>query len=138
MVEMKRWKKSGTIRLLGDYHDGDDFDEIMEALLEINNVIDGIDEVWRRPLNKFLIVRVCSKLGIKTMVPDAKLEKAVLNSEDLLYGKVYPKLGWEPANCKFYGEWLKRKIREKQELETMDLESRLERYSDVVSRLNMS
>ena len=65
----------------------------MDALLEINAVIDDIGVVARRPLNKFLIVRVCSKLGVKTMTPDAKLKRAVLNSEDLLFGKVYPKLG---------------------------------------------
>jgi hypothetical protein len=125
---MKRWKKSETIALLREYHSGEEFDRIMEALLEINNVIDRTGGVARRPLNKLMIVRVCSKLGIKTEVGDAKLERAVLNSEDLLFGKVYPELGWEPENCKFYGEWLKRKVREKHELEAMDLKSRLERY----------
>ena len=100
----------------------------MEALLEINNVIDRTGGVARRPLNKLMIVRVCSKLGIKNEVGDVKLERAVLNTEDLLFGKVYPELGWEPANCTFYGEWLKRKVRQKHELEAMDLKSRLERY----------
>ena len=125
---MKRWKKSETIVFLKENHSGDEFERILKALHKVNNVIDEIDEVVRRPLNKFTIVRVCSKLGIRTEVRDAKLRKAVLNGEDLLFVKVYPELRWEPVNCKFYGGWLRRKVREKQELGVMDLESRLERY----------
>ncbi|CAB4026198.1 Hypothetical predicted protein [Paramuricea clavata] len=121
-------KCGDSIVVLGENHSGEEFDRIMEALIEINSVIDKIGGVARRPLNKLMIVRVCSKLGIETGVGDAKLENAVLNSEDLLFGKVYPELGWEPSNCKFYGEWLRRKLKEKQVLESMDLEPKLERY----------
>jgi hypothetical protein len=128
---MTRWKKSETIVFLTEYHSGDEFERMLKALHKVNNVIDEIDEVVRRPLNKFTIVRVCSKLGIRTEVRDAKLRKAVLNGEDLLFGKVYPELRWEPVNCKFYGEWLRRNVRAKQEFGVMDLESRLERYVKV-------
>jgi hypothetical protein len=64
-------------------------------------------------MNNFLVIRICSKLGIVTRVVDAKMGHMVRDSEDFLLGSVYPVFGWEPYNCAFYGAWLRRKLKEK-------------------------
>ncbi|CAB4004919.1 Hypothetical predicted protein [Paramuricea clavata] len=49
----------------------------------------------------------------------------VLRAEDVLYGKIYPKLGWEPVGCEYYREWLVRKCKERNELNKLNLDEKI-------------
>ena len=124
---MKPWKKSEFAKTVSRYHEGEDCDEIMTALIEISVAADSID-ITSLPLIRFLIVRICSKLGIETDVEDAKLKGVLSACEDTLFGRIYPVLGWEPVNCKYYGEWLVRKLEEKKHLDTLNLEEKVKKY----------
>jgi hypothetical protein len=118
---MKPWKKSEFAKTVSQHHGGESHDKILVALLEICSAADCIG-ITTLPLIRFLIVRICSRLGIETSVEDAKLRKVMLDSEDTLFGRIYPFLGWEPMNCKYYGEWLISKLKEKKHLDSLNLE----------------
>ena len=128
IVDMKSWKKWEFKNLLGMYHEGEEYDRILDCLVMIAEAVDRMDGV-KMPLTKTVIVRICSRLGIETGIADAKLGGVILHNEDTLFGKIYPELGWEPSECKYYGRWLIRKLEERKKLESMNLEAKIERYS---------
>jgi hypothetical protein len=121
---MKHWKKSEFAKTVSRYHEGEDCDKIIVALLEICTAADSIG-ITTLPLIRFVIVRICSKLRIETVVVDAKLREVLSASEDTLFGKIYPVLGWEPVNCKHYGKWFVGKLDEKLYLESLNLEEKV-------------
>jgi hypothetical protein len=85
------------------YHSGEDYDKILDCLVKIANVVNEMDGV-KMPHTKTVIVRICSEYGIETGIADARKEDVILRIEDTLYGKIYPRLGWEPDGCKYYRE----------------------------------
>ncbi|CAB3977050.1 Hypothetical predicted protein [Paramuricea clavata] len=56
---------------------------------------------------KFYLLRLASMNNIMLRNPpeDIKTQRIVNILEDRLYGKVFPELGWEPENCKYYNNW---------------------------------
>ena len=59
----------------------------------------------------YYIIRLSSRRGIKVEKPirDIKTEHIRNRFDDILYGKVFPKLKWgEGCTCKYYLEWLNR------------------------------
>jgi hypothetical protein len=128
ILSMKDWKKWEFRQLVGMYHSGEDYDKILDCLVKIANVVDEMDGV-KMPLTKTVIVRICSEYGIETGIADAKKKDVILRIEDILYGKIYPRLGREPDGCKYYREWLKRKLKERTELENLELDRKMEKYA---------
>ncbi|CAB4002820.1 Hypothetical predicted protein [Paramuricea clavata] len=62
---------------------------------------------------KFYLLRIASMNNITLRNPpeDIKTKRIVDILENRLYGKVFPELGWKPANCKYYNNWkLKNKL----------------------------
>ncbi|CAB4012235.1 Hypothetical predicted protein [Paramuricea clavata] len=94
--------------------------------MEVRRVVDTKDGV-KMPLLKTTMLRICSRLGIETTIGEAKGNHVVFRNEDTLFGKIYPELGWEPVKCKYYREWLIRKLKERTELEKMELEKKIEK-----------
>ncbi|CAB4013774.1 Hypothetical predicted protein [Paramuricea clavata] len=121
---MKNWKRGDIKRLVGMYHEGENYSTIVNCLESVGKTADTMDEI-KMPLLKIVAVRICSERGIETGIADAREKYVVLRAEDVLYGKIYPKLGWEPVGCEYYREWLVRKCKERNELNKLNLDEKI-------------
>ena len=97
-------------------------ERIFAEVMKIHAVADSSDGKIKRPLNRILAVRICSRLGIENSVGDGKTGSIVADSEHSLFGHIYPVLELEPFHCKYYAAWLRRKAGVRRFIEGLDLD----------------
>ena len=105
----KRWFKKQIRKYISDRHDiiliTDDFCKVVKVIKEYELIKGNISRY------AYYIIRLSSRRGIKLEKPirDIKTEHIRHRFDDILYGKVFPKLKWgEGCTCKYYLEWLGR------------------------------
>ncbi|CAB4002299.1 Hypothetical predicted protein, partial [Paramuricea clavata] len=117
------WRKFEIIRIIGRYYDGDEYEKIIEVMMDISRVLS--DKKIKPPLLKVTLVRVCSMLGIPRMSDDGRGRESIIRGEDILFGKVYPILGYEPYWCKHFSRWVYLRNESRKWLEELDLEKKI-------------
>jgi hypothetical protein len=120
--KMKAWKKREVLLFLRDNFEERHVERIFAEIMKIQAVADSSDGKIKRPLNRIFAVRICSRLGIENSVVDGRTRSIVVDSEDSLFGHIYPVLGLEPFHCKYYAAWLKKKAEVRQFIEGLDLD----------------